>query len=209
MIRQNRGITLIELLVVIAVVSIIALLAAPQLGLFKSVSDIRACATDIIQNMRLARAMAIKENREYLIVFDTANGRYLIGHDGNGDNDLTTADSDTFGICKDTDNDRLPEGDVMVNGVPACVKAVTLTDYGNISFGVGSSGSGDPPVDFSGDQWIGFQPDSSVDHTGSVYIQNVIDGAPEESYHITVSNFSGSLDVQKWLKGSGGWKSWQ
>ncbi len=195
MIRQNRGITLIELLVVIAVISIIAFLAAPQLGLFKSGSAMRACATDIIQNMRLARAMAIKENREYLMIFDQAGNSYSFGFDGNDDGDLDDVGIDGFGQCVGA----------------GCVKVITLADYGNISFGAGASvpAVADPVAFSFGDEWIGFEPDSSVDHIGSVYIQNVINGVPEESYNITVSNFSGSLDVQKWLKGIGSWQSWQ
>ena len=129
--KAEKGITLIELLVAIAIVGILAVLVAPELGRFRSNYNARSCATDLIQHMRVARAMAIKENREYLIVFDIANQRYLIGFDGDGDNDLVTVDSDTFGICNDADGDRLPNGDALVNGVPSCVRVVNLNDCGN------------------------------------------------------------------------------
>lgn len=212
MIRQNRGITLIELLVVIALVSIIAVIAAPQLGLFKSASTTRECATTLIQNMRLARAMAIKENRQYMIVFDTANQRYMIGHSSTcvaGDCDLLDPNLDTFGICKDTDNDRYPNNDTDANGdgVPDCVRVVNLSDCGsNIIFGYGTGTT--PPngpnasvipasgVNFSGTPpSADFNTDGSMGKLGSVYFQQTTRGY---SNCVRVSNNVGSTSMWKW-----------
>lgn len=213
MIRQNRGITLIELLVVIALVSIIAVIAAPQLGLFKSASTTRECATTLIQNMRLARAMAIKENRQYLIVFDTANQRYLMGFDGDNppDNDLTTLNTDTFGICKDTNNDRIPDTDVDANvdGVPDCVRVVNLSDCGNnIIFGytAGTTPPNGPNVsvipasgiDFGGaPPFVSFSSDGSIGGSPPeyVYFQQTTRGY---SNSVGVLNLVGSTSMWKW-----------
>ena len=207
--KAEKGITLIELLVAIAIVGILAVLVAPELGRFRSNYNARSCATDLIQYMRVARAMAIKENREYLIVIDTtANSqRYLIGFDGDGDNNLITADSDTFGICNDADGDRLPEGDALVNGVPSCVRVVNLNDCGNdIIFGytAGTTPPNGPnasviPVSgivlLNGTTVIDFNPDGSVGTTGSVYFQQTIRGY---SYCVRISNTSGSMNMWKW-----------
>ena len=205
--KAEKGITLIELLVAIAIVGILAVLVAPELGRFRSNYNARSCATDLIQHMRVARAMAIKENREYLIVFDIANQRYLIGFDGDGDNDLVTVDSDTFGICNDADGDRLPNGDALVNGVPSCVRVVNLNDCGNdIIFGytAGTTPPNGPnasviPVSgivlLNGTTVIDFNPDGSVGTTGSVYFQQTIRGY---SYCVRISNTSGSMNMWKW-----------
>ena len=207
--KAEKGVTLIELLVAIAIVGILAVLVAPELGRFRSNYNARSCATDLIQYMRVARAMAIKENREYLIVIDTtANSqRYLIGFDGDGDNNLITADSDTFGICNDADGDRLPEGDALVNGVPSCVRVVNLNDCGNnIIFGytAGTTPPNGPnasviPVSgivlLNGTTVIDFNPDGSVGTTGSVYFQQTIRGY---SYCVRISNTSGSMNMWKW-----------
>src|SRR4030067_3816764 len=205
--EAEKCITLIELLVAIAIVGILAVLVAPEIGRFRSNYNARSCATDLIQYMRAARAMAIKENREYLIVFDIANQRHLIGFDGDGDSDLITVDFDTFGICNDTDGDRLPNGDALVNGVPACVRVVTLNDCGNdITFGYGAGTT--PPngpnatvippsgiVLLNGTTVVDFNPNGSIGTTGSAYFQQTIRGY---SYCVRISNTSGQTNMWKW-----------
>jgi len=221
MIRSNDGITLAELLVTIAVIGILALLVAPEIGRFGSNYNVRSCATDLIQNMRLARAMAIKENREYLIVFDTANQRYLIGFDGDNDNDLTTVNSDTFGFCKDTPtsdtdgdgiNDRgngIPDSDTDANadGVPDCVRVVNISEYGNgISFGtLAPNGPDNDPLCANGlgvcfgatvnPVRANFNSDGSVDDRGYVYFQQATRGY---SHVVTIRDTSGATDMWKW-----------
>lgn len=204
---NRRGVTLIELIIVLSIIGILAIIGVPEISRFSSTYKARSCATDLIQNMKVAKAMAIKENREYLIVFDTINQRYIIGFDGNGDNDLTTLNSDTFGICKDTDNDRLPEGDVLVNGVPACVKVVNVSSYGNnVVFGYGTgttppngpNGSTIPAsgVNFSGSPpRADFNPNGSAGTLGSAYFQQTSRGY---SYCVRVSNSAGALNMWKW-----------
>jgi len=201
--------TLIELAIIIAIISILVFLTGPEIERFRASYNLRSCATDLIQNMRLARAMAIKENRQYLIVFNTANNRYLIGFDGDGDNDLTTANNDTFGICKDTDGDRLPDNDTDANGdgVPDCVRVMNLSDCGNnIIFGYGTgttppngpNGLAIPPsgVNFSGNPPSAeFDPDGSTDKLGSVYFQHTGRGY---SYCVRISYTSGGMNMWKW-----------
>ncbi|MEC4686517.1 MAG: prepilin-type N-terminal cleavage/methylation domain-containing protein [Nitrospirota bacterium] len=220
---ETEGVTLIELVVVVAIMGIVILaLVAPEIGRFGSNYNVRSCATDLIQNMRVARAMAIKENREYLIVFQPAGtpdstvnpqGRYLIGFDFDGDNDLTTIsatnDGDTFGVCKDTDSDRLPNNDADANsdGVPDCVRVVNLSDCGTeIIFGyssgttppIGPNGTSIPVsgITFSGTPPTAeFDPDGSTDKLGSVYFQQTGRGF---SYCVRISNLSGTTNMWKW-----------
>jgi type II secretory pathway pseudopilin PulG len=210
------GITLAEILLVIAIVGILALIGIPEIGRFKADYMARSAATDLVQNMKVARAMAIKENRSYLIVFDTANQRYMIGFDGDdlngdgipdGDGNLTSVNSDTFGICKDINNDRLPESDVLINGVPECVKVVNLSNYGNnIIFGYGAGTTPPqgpngtaipvPGVNFSGaPPTAEFDSDGSMDKLGSVFFQHIGRGY---SYCVRISNASGSINMWKW-----------
>jgi len=206
---DNYGITLIELLIVMAIIGIIVLITAPQIGWMRSEYNLRSCATELIQNMRVARAMAIKENRGYLIVFDVTNQRYLIGHDEDDDNNLVTLNSDTFGICKDTNEDRLPDTDSDANGdgVPDCVRVVNLSNCGGeIIFGY-SSGTkppngprgvtvSDSGIDFSGTPpFVEFGPNGSADKTGFVYLQYTPRGY---SYSVEIANTTGATNMWKW-----------
>lgn len=219
--RKTEGVTLIELIIVVAIMGIIIFaLVAPEIGRFRSNYNVRSCATDLIQNMRVARAMAIKENRQYLIVFQPAGtpdstvnpqGRYLIGFDFDGDNNLITVSTknngDTFGVCKDTDGDRLPNNDSAANGVPDCVKVINLSDCGiDITFGyssgttppIGPNNTSIPPsgINFSGTPpYAEFDPDGSTDKLGSVYFQQTGRGY---SYCVRISNLSGTTNMWKW-----------
>ncbi len=216
--KAEKGITLIELLVAIAIVGILAVLVAPEIGRFRSNYNARSCATDLIQHMRAARAMAIKENREYLIVFQLAGdpsaainpqGRYLIGFDGDGDNNLTTQLFDTFGICNDTDNNRLPNNDADANGdnVPDCVRVINLNECGNgISFGTLAAVDPDGDVIACNGQTVcfgatanpvraDFNPNGSIGNLGSAYFQQTTRGY---SYVVIASDTSGSMNMWKW-----------
>ncbi|MGB9716418.1 MAG: pilus assembly FimT family protein [Thermodesulfovibrionales bacterium] len=213
---KNSGITLLEVIIVIAIIGILTAFGIPEISRFSANYRVRSSATELMQNMKLARAMAIKENRRYLIVFDIENQRYLIGFDGDdldgdgvpdGDGNLITLDSDTFGICKDNDNDRLPEGDVFVNGIPECVRVVDLRKYGNnIVFGyntgtIPSQGPKKTTIPLSGLNFKGsppsaeFEPDGSMDKLGSVYLQHTGKGF---SYCVRISNSSGNINIWKW-----------
>ena len=212
-IKSSNGITLVELIITISIIAILAVLVGPQIGLIRSNYNVRSCATDLIQNMRAASAMAIKENREYLIIFDTANQRYLTGFDGDGDDNLVTVDSDTFGTCKDTDSDRLPNEDSDANGdgVPDCVRVVNISECGNgVSFGTSAPNGPDDDGDGSYDavcsngsvcfgtselQRANFNADGSVDNTGYVYLQQT---TRDYSYAVTIRNLAGSTNLWKW-----------
>lgn len=221
--RETEGVTLIELVVVVSIMGIVILaMVAPEIGRFRANYNVRSCATDLIQNMRVARAMAIKENREYLIVFQPAGtpdsivnpqGRYLIGFDFDGDNNLITFsdnnNGDTFGVCRDTDGDRLPNNDTDTNGdlVPDCVKVVKLSDCGiDVIFGYASgtkppNGPNGTEIPDSGITFSGtpptaeFDADGSTDKLGSVYFQQTGRGY---SYCVRISNLSGATNMWKW-----------
>lgn len=162
----NRlGVSLVELVVVISIIGVIAAIGIPEYGRFVAKSRVNRLTNDLLQNMRLAKTIAEKESREYLIVFDLANDRYLIGFDGSGpeDGDLLDVTEDGFGICGTADNgagvavagdgkiqdlERIPVADLDANGdgIPDCIKVVNLGDYGpNLVFGYQESGSTLPP----------------------------------------------------------------
>ncbi|NOZ70287.1 MAG: prepilin-type N-terminal cleavage/methylation domain-containing protein [Deferribacteres bacterium] len=91
MFKKQDGISIIELIIVMSIIAVLAAVAAPQYGRFIAKSRVQRAATDLLQNMRLARTMAIKENREYLITFNIPMNSYSIGFDGDGNGSLLDA----------------------------------------------------------------------------------------------------------------------
>ncbi len=193
MIKRNKGVTLVELLIVISIIGILAVVGFPEYGRFVAKSRVRRATNDLMQNMRLARTMAIKENRAYLITFNEgiANS-YRIGFDGNSNNSLLDA-TDGYG-----------------NGP---VRVVNLqTEYGNDVRFSSSTGSGpDEPDSCPACIGIGsstvafettanpvrevFNPDGSLEFTGSAFITHISRGF---TYMLRVSYQSGKFDLWKW-----------
>jgi prepilin-type N-terminal cleavage/methylation domain-containing protein len=210
--NNKDGFTLVELIVTLAIIAIITSIGVPQITSFGSSYKVRSAATDLLQHMKLAKAMAIKENREYLIIFDPVRERYLIGHDGDGDGNLTTVGdavgklADTFGTCKDTDNDLLPDKDKDANndGIPDCVKVIEVdTNYVDVVIGFGNETPPKGPDDSTipatgvnfGSSNVAFRADGSVGKMGSVYLQHT---GKAYTYCIRISNYSGQTSVWKW-----------
>jgi len=224
-IRGITGFTLIELLVTIALIALIVAIGIPGYGRYVAKARARAAADDLIQEMRLARAMAIKENRAYTIAFYVSpastlcggNDCYMAGFDANGDGDLLDAE-DTYGICNDTDNDRLPESNPDSNGdgVPDCVKVIDLSTYGRdvVRFGtIAVKAPTDPLSDLTGCNGktvcFGsssapiretFNPDGSVSLLGTAYFQHVDDGF---TYAVRVGTNAGAINMFAWLGETG------
>ena len=189
---NNSGITLPELVIALAIVSIMALLVAPQIGIMRSNYSVRSCAIELIQNMRTARAMAIKENTEYLIVFDVPNQRYLIGFDGDGDKDLISV-TDGYGTCVGTE----------------CIRIVNVNRCGNsVQFGTQApNGPGGPADGLCANGFhvcfgataspirADFNPDGSVGNLGSVYFEHT---TRDYSYVVRISTTAGTTNMWKW-----------
>jgi len=195
-------VSLIELVVVIAIVGALLAIGIPEYGRFAAKNRVRRAANDLIQEMRLARTIAILQNREYLMVFDpdpdsdasTHDDKYLIGFDGDGDNNLLT-----------------PGVDGYQNGP---VKIVNLSDYGSaVMFGTLSDRKTSGEL-VDGSYCKGktacfgntkpaheiFKPSGSVGLKGSVYFQYDPGrfGSCGFCYAVVVSTFSARINLWRW-----------
>jgi prepilin-type N-terminal cleavage/methylation domain-containing protein len=195
-VRDREGLTLIELLVAFAIIAIIAAIGVPEFGRFASKNRVRKATNDLLQNMRLARTMAIKENIPYLITFNEAGdvpNSYRIGFDADGDGSLLTAGVDGYGsgpvrmvdlqreygnavIFGSATNNGPDEPDVC----PACINITGA----NVAFGTTAT-----PVTQV------FNPDGTVASIGSAFITNTARGY---TYMLRVSYQSGKFDLWKW-----------
>jgi prepilin-type N-terminal cleavage/methylation domain-containing protein len=86
-VSKNRGVTMIELLMVIAIVAILASVSASSF--LNNIADYRlnAAARDLVSNMQWTKINAIKENKEWNIVFDVLNANYYIHTDDDKNKD--------------------------------------------------------------------------------------------------------------------------
>ena len=71
---QSSGFTLVELMIVVAIVGIIALIAGPNMVTGLPASRVRSAARDTVAQLRKARAVALRDNRQVVIVFDLTAG---------------------------------------------------------------------------------------------------------------------------------------
>jgi prepilin-type N-terminal cleavage/methylation domain-containing protein len=181
--QNKKGFSLIELLIVISIVGILAAVGVPQYGIFAANSKARESTTDLLQNIRLTRTMAIKENRQYLINF-TGN-TYTIGFDGNNNGSLSD------------DEDGYADGDVRVSDLEQEFGDSLVVGSASFTTAVPVGPNGATITDTAGFQ---FNPDGSVSPSGltaTVYIQHK-SASRGYTYCVQIANASGTVNLYKW-----------
>ncbi|UCD71554.1 MAG: GspH/FimT family pseudopilin [Syntrophobacterales bacterium] len=171
--KGRRGLTIIELVVVMCILGIMVLIAIPNIGRWLPRYRLRSAARDLASNMQLARLGAIKDNREWALLFDVGEQSYRIITDRGPDGNWNTAD------------------DVEE-------KTVELRDYRNIQYGA----SGHPPIPDGapvgdGVTFGGYRAEFNPGGTstaGTVYLQNNRNGAMA----IRVNSSTGIIRMWKW-----------
>ena len=92
---QQQGFTLAEVIMVLAIIGILAAIAIPNFLSWLPNMRLKAAARDLYSSMQKARAEAIKTNRDWAIVFDTANNRYVLCSSPGADNSWSTLADNT------------------------------------------------------------------------------------------------------------------
>jgi prepilin-type N-terminal cleavage/methylation domain-containing protein len=86
---SSRGFSLFEVLTVVAILAVVSVIAIPNLIGWRSHMRLRAAATELKENLELAKALAAKENRYVYVEFMPSEGQYRIS-------------------CKDLDGNLVP-----------------------------------------------------------------------------------------------------
>jgi prepilin-type N-terminal cleavage/methylation domain-containing protein len=74
----HKGFSLTELMVALAVIGIVGLISTPNLVTGLSGYRLKNAARDVCSSMRKARTLAVKQNRNVTIYFDTAHKTYVV-----------------------------------------------------------------------------------------------------------------------------------
>lgn len=173
---------------IIAIIGVLASIAIPAFSVWLPGYSLRSAATDLYSNLQLAKMQAVRNNRDYAVVFDIANDTYRLVDTVDGDYDY-------------------PGGDDEVE------KTVVLADYGGgVAYGRGNAGSA-----FNVDRGFGngvtFEDtvvgvdivvfnsqgmiDQQVDSGGEVYVSN----SKNASYTVGAL-MSGVFYLRRWNGGA-------
>jgi prepilin-type N-terminal cleavage/methylation domain-containing protein len=180
--KNSSGVTLIELMVVIAIIGIIAVIAVPQYGRFIAKNSVKRASNDLFQNMRLARTIAIKENRTYIMTFNETPNTYRIGFDGNANGSLMDAGDQYDGA-----------GPVRVFTIPTAYGGDVV--LGSANYAVNPP-NGPNAMAIADSAFFDFNTDGSSNQTGTIYLQDTFRGY---STCVELANAAGETNLYLWL----------
>ena len=134
--KGDAGVTMIELAVVMAIVAAMAAMAIPAFGVWLPNYRLKSAARDLYSNLQLAKLGAVKENKDWAVVFNqgVTPGKYYVvsdaGANGNWEGpgaddtvektvDLAQYEGVDFGnggVAKDIADVAFSAGDYVVYG---------------------------------------------------------------------------------------------
>lgn len=144
--QKASGFTLMELMVTIAIIAILSAIAIPNIIAWVPKFKIGGAARDVLAILQKTRVQAVKENTNFVLMFDTGNARYTAFRDdgagtpansGNGvlDGGEAVIVQNTLANGVDISATTLP-GDLVAfdtQGIASTAGTITLTDNsGNV-----------------------------------------------------------------------------
>lgn len=155
--KREDGFTFAELMTIIAIIAILSSIAIPAFSVWLPNYRLRSAARDLYSNLQMAKLGAVKQNRQWAIVFNQVTNQYYVCSDDGAD---------------DVWNGPSPGGD------DDCEKTVDLNNYDDIYFGHGTLTTDILGDTFSGgdhiyyaNNFVVFSP-RGTSEKGYVYLQN-------------------------------------
>ena len=200
----QNGFTLTEVILVIVIIGALAAVAIPNFLSWLPGMRLKAASRDILSKMQEARMLAIKDNRNYVIVFDVANNLYTIRDDSGPDhipkNNDTAAENDgTYSNAEILETVVLTTyGSGVTYGSGPATEDVpgNAAPFGSVSYAATAACGGLPNVVFN-------SSGTSGPGSGYVYLTNQNNN---DSFAIG-SLVSGSIRLLRWSGGGG--NKWQ
>ncbi len=188
---RNKGFTLVEMMVIISIIGMVLAIGTPPLVKFLRHYQSNDAASIVMGVLRQARARAIHERNDYIVIFDLANESVtLVDDDGGGNGDPSSPDFNPTdrGNGEGDSNERvfgpypLPDGQVF-----GFVAGTTDQDGSYVTRPVTFSGS--PPR-------VIFNPRGSASEEGIVVVmprEDFIDQARGNDQMMIVRRSTGSV----------------
>ena len=173
--ESQEGFTLVEIITVVAIMGVVLAMAVPSFSKWKEKYQINGQVQKVYFDLMLARTVAVKNNNDVRVTFNTISQTYKIHDDTNGDGVEDTGES---------------------------LKSVSLEENVQFAFNTGIPDiDGNPvgsAVSFGGDgsQTVTFDSRGQASASGSVFMlhQSDIDTTSNRARSISVLQATGAVD---------------
>ena len=198
MIKAARGFTLLELSVVMVIVGILAVGVAYMFS--NPTAKVKDAAYNMLADLNLARAEAVKQNRDVLV-------------------DFTLGRRDGYLICLDSDGDKDCGNETPVNIIKEvlfrtevqfydCLSAPPYPAGGPSKTPAGTILAGKNGLIFGGPNYIRWQPDGTSSDNGSIILYHPASHNPNkvqgDPYAAVISSAAtGRIRLMRWRHDSG------
>ena len=176
--KHKAGFTFIELMTIVIILAVLASIAIPAFSVWLPNYKLRGAARDLYSNLQMAKLGAVKQNKQWAVVFNQGTDRYYVCSDDGGDG---------------------WDGPPAMGGNDTSKKTVDLGDYDDIYFGHASLNSDILGDTFSGGDDIYYANNFVVfgsrgtSEKGYVYLQN-----DKDTVYGVGTRPSGVIHLKKW-----------